>query len=131
MTFTQTHLSYKFKLQQNPDGGWVATSDDPPCKLEGATREEVEQKMRAKLMEQLSPEIAKNIKLNLPGANINTKFNIKIRRGSADTDMPHSLVPGRADTGPKLEASFSPRLAVLVGAAITLLVLLWRIAGRH
>lgn len=128
MSFTQTHLSYKFKLQQKPEGGWIATSDEPACTLEGTTREEVEQKIRAKLMEQLQPEIAEKIKLSLPGVNVNTKFNIKIRRGSPDTDMPHSLLPGSGNSGPKLEAAISPKLLVLIGAAATVLILLWRIA---
>jgi hypothetical protein len=45
--------------------------------------------------------------------------------------MAGALVPGSGDTGPKLEAAFSPRLFVLLGAVIALLALLWRIAGRH
>lgn len=130
MTFSQTHLSYKFKLEQRPEGGWVATSDDPPCTLEGATREEVEQKMREKIAERVTPEFAKQIKLAIPGVKVNSNIKITLRPGSSDrmTITENGKV---LDSGPKAEAVISPKLLVLLGAAIAIALLLWRIATRH
>lgn len=121
MTFT--HLSYKFKLEQSPDGVWAATSEDPPCKLEGATREEVEQKMKEKIGERLAPDIAQQIKFAIPGVKVNSNIKVTLRRGDSGS------VAQDAD-GPKAEAVLSPKLLVLIGALIAIVLLVWRLTAH-
>ena len=125
MTFTQTHLSYRFNLQQKPEGGWVATCEDPSCTLEGATREEVEHKMKAKIAEQLTPEITEQIKLAIPGVKVNSNIKITLRRGDSGT-----VTRDQNLDGPKAEAAISPKLLVLIGALITIVLLLWRLTAH-
>lgn len=130
MTFTQTHLSYRFTIQQKPDGGWVATCDNPPTTLEGATREEVEQKIREKVAERVTPELAKQIKLSIPGMKVNSNIRITLRPRSSDpvtiTENGNVL-----DFGPKAEAVISPKLLALIAVIVAIALLLWSLIGRH
>ena len=127
MTFTQTHLSYRFMLRQKPEGGWVASCDEPPCTIEGATREEVQQKMRDMIAQRVTPEIAERIQLALPGVKVNSNIKITLRPGSSDsiTAAENGTV---LDSGPKAEAVISPKLLILLGVAIAIALLLWRAA---
>ena len=53
-----TEFKFSFKIQPKADGGYEAICEDPPAHIEGATREEVEQQVRVKLVAMLGPEVA-------------------------------------------------------------------------
>ncbi|MGH9521300.1 MAG: type II toxin-antitoxin system HicB family antitoxin [Terriglobales bacterium] len=132
MSISETHLSYKFKLQPKPDGGYTAISDDPPCTIEGATREEVEQKMREKIMEQISPEIASKLTFSAPGVKLRTniKFNAHIGGARNNAALPGMNAASSLDGAPHAEPVVSPKLLVLIGALVTILVLVWRLTAH-
>ena len=132
MSFTQTHLNYKFKLQQEPNGSYTAICDDPPCTIEGTTREEVEQKMREKLMEQISPEIASKLTFSAPGVKVHTNIKFNTRMGTAKNNaaVAGMNAPSSLDRTPHAEPVISPKLLVLIGALVTILVLVWRLTAH-
>src|SRR5678815_3352891 len=79
-----------FKIHPKPDGGFEAVSEDPPVKLEGATREDVEQQVRARLVQMLGPEVAAMLPVNFVDKSQQTgeshaSFTVKktIRIGSS------------------------------------------------
>ncbi len=60
----RTEFNLSFEIHPKADGGYEAISENPPLKIEGATREEVEQQLRVKLVEMLGPEIAAMLPVN-------------------------------------------------------------------
>jgi hypothetical protein len=85
-----TDFKVAFKIHPKPDGGFEAVSEDPPIKLEGATREEVEQQVRARLVQMLGPEVAAMLPVNFVDKSqqtgeSRTSFTVKktIRIGSS------------------------------------------------
>jgi hypothetical protein len=55
---SRTEFNVAFKIHPKPDGGFEAVSENPPIRIEGATREDVEKQVKVKLVELLGPEIA-------------------------------------------------------------------------
>ena len=60
-------FKFSFKIQPKPDGGYEGICENPPTRIEGATREEVEQQIRVKLVEMLGPEVAAMLPASLVG----------------------------------------------------------------
>ena len=58
MTMQESHLTLRVKIEPKPEGGYVAISPNPQLNFEGATREEVENKVRAQLVAALGPQVA-------------------------------------------------------------------------
>ena len=84
-----THFSYR--IEEKPGGGFIGRSSDPGMEpLEGATREEVLQKIQAKAT-------------SLAGENVSGKgfkfggFNVTVNRKFSYTSIP--VNPGGASTG--------------------------------
>ncbi len=79
---SRTEFNVAFNIHPKPDGGYEAVSENPPVRIEGATREEVEQQVRVKLVELLGPEVAAMLpvsfadKLQPIGQN-KTSFTVK------------------------------------------------------
>ncbi len=113
MSFTETHVTYRWKIEQKPEGGFVARSDDSAETIEGATREEVEAKLKQKLASLIGPEIAK-INLREPtlrwDTHIDKKFTIT-RTSSLDP----------AGSGSLLSATW--KILVVIGIVLLFLVL--------
>jgi hypothetical protein len=55
---SRTEFKFAFNIHPKPDGGFEAVSENPPIKLEGATREDVERQVRERLVQMLGPEVA-------------------------------------------------------------------------
>ena len=55
---SRTEFKFSFQIHPKPDGGFEAVSENPPIKLEGATREDVERQVRERLVQMLGPEVA-------------------------------------------------------------------------
>ena len=86
-----THFSYR--IEEKPDGGFIARSSDPGMEpLEGATREEVLQKIQAKATAMASPNLSdKGFKFGGFNVTVNRKFSytsIPAKTGVAATDSP-------------------------------------------
>lgn len=64
---TRQEFNVSFQIHPKPDGGYEAVSENPPLKIEGATREEVEQQIRVKMVEILGPEIAAMLPVSFAG----------------------------------------------------------------
>jgi hypothetical protein len=76
---TKVHLAYK--IEEKPEGGFIARSDDPNVEpIEGATKVELFQKMRAKTAELVGKEIPleailKSSEFSVGGAKVNVNVN--------------------------------------------------------
>src|ERR1051326_4113456 len=55
---SRTEFKFAFNIHPKPDGGFEAVSENPPIKLEGPTREDVERQVRERLGQMLGPEVA-------------------------------------------------------------------------
>ena len=83
MTTTTTTAKFSYKIEAKPDGGVIAIPADPAMeRLEGSTREEVEQKIQAKVTEMIGAQ--------LPGAFKFGGVNVTIKRNSNVTTWAHS-----------------------------------------
>jgi len=76
MTTKTTTARFSYHIQAKPEGGFVATPADPAMEtLEGSTREEVEQKIQAKISEMIGAQIPTAFKLGGVNVTINRKVN--------------------------------------------------------
>ncbi|MBZ5718986.1 MAG: hypothetical protein LAO03_01255 [Acidobacteriia bacterium] len=77
MTTKTTTARFSYNIQAKPDGGFVATPTDPAMEtLEGSTREEVEQKIQAKITEMISAQLPAAFKFG--GVNVTVKRNSNV-----------------------------------------------------
>lgn len=108
-----SEFNVSFKIHPKPEGGFEAVSENPPIKLEGATREEVEQQVRVKMVEMLGPEVAAMLpvsftdKLQQSGQS-KTSFTVKktfkigagLSQGEANiASTTHTFTTGGTTTG--------------------------------
>ena len=147
---------FTFKIEPKPGGGFTATSDHHPDTLEGATQEEVEQKVRELLAKLVGPDLAAKIPLHTATTSSPTEarktFDIVVKRAMSVTtgkipasglSQPGALPgPGQSgDTKAMFSASSGPierasessgsgafiKFALLILAAI---VLVWALSHR-
>lgn len=70
-----THFSYK--IEQKPEGGFIARSTDPGVEpIEGATQEEVIQKIQARAMTPFGEKLAGGFKFGGLNVNVTRKVNV-------------------------------------------------------
>ena len=136
MKLSEKHITYRWKIESKPEGGFIARADNPADTIEAATREEIEAKIREKLVALLGSDFS-GLDLTQPGTHVETdgekKFSFSLGQpGSgkpSDAPAPAQLQdvsPG--SIGPVGE-SLLPALwkaAVLVGIAIIIWLLLHR-----
>ena len=106
MTMQESHLTLRVKIESKPEGGWVSTSPDPQLNFEGATREEVENKVRAQMVQILGPAVAGMLPANFSDPsfvreqvatpdkikmNIKKSFNITVNHGGQTSEFSHSF----------------------------------------
>ncbi len=85
---TEPHQKYQFKIEQKPEGGYVLRSEHPPLLIEGATKEEVEEKLKAEITKLLPEGIAKKL------VELSQMAGVSVRRTSrSKPTTPHSLRP--------------------------------------
>ena len=111
----------------------MAVSEDPPERLEAETREELEGKVREKLVAAMGPEFAAKLELAIPGSqpatHIQKKFSITIGnpvRIPATPTVIQSEVPTPApiDAGGGSMLTALWKIAVLIGIALVIWLLL-------
>ena len=80
MDTSERHTTFRWRIEQKPEGGFIARSADSPDTLEGTTREEIEAKMREKLAAVLGPEIAAKVDFHHTGApQVHVEKKISVR----------------------------------------------------
>ena len=141
----ESHLNfnYRFKIEEKPGGGFIARQEGGDLTLEGATKEEVEQKMLEKLSLVAGPQVAKALKgLSLAdikeqgGIHVERKFNLVINKdklgaASFTSSLPSS--PGTDSTGPisrDAEPLISRQVLWIIIGALALLTL-WLLLQRR
>ena len=92
MNANTTSVKFSYHIQPKEGGGFVAIPSDPALKtIEGSTKEEVEQKIQARISEMIEVELPMSLKLGGINVSVKPKINFTIR------NKPNA-VPGRADT---------------------------------
>lgn len=135
MSLSERHFTFRWKIESKPGGGFQAIAENSPEVLEAETREEIEDKIRGKLVEAMGPEFAGKLELAIPGSHgtthVEKKFSITIGspvRTPATPTRIESQVPTPApidaDGGSMLTAVW--KIAVLIGIAIIIWLLLQR-----
>ncbi len=131
MSGSEQHFTFRWKITTKPDGGFVAVSDDPADNIEGATREEVEGKIKEKLAAALGADIAVKIDLSKPGTHVTTTKKFSFSLGGPSTPSPkpdlaqqESTTPVPIDAGSSSMLGAVWKIALLVGVAIIIYLLL-------
>jgi hypothetical protein len=117
MSTTQTRVKFAFKIEPKPEGGFVARSEEPPCTIEGATRDEIDAKIREKIGALLAPELAAKLDFSQPGVHIEKKFSFALKQKAEDAEA----------APPKPDSLISTSLIVKLAIAAGILLLLWRL----
>jgi len=136
MGISESDFKFSFKIEPKPEGGFIARSENPDWTLEGATREEVEGKIRAKIAEISGIDIADALPLEKLGqsgvtVNIQKKFTFSSKRAGdkqiadASTGQLGSPTPAAIEPSGFSLTSLIKVLIVLV-ILLILLVLLRR-----
>ena len=129
---SKQHLSYRIVVK--PEGGYIATSSDPGCEpLEGATQEEVVEKVRQKTAALLGRALPADLfKLGGLTVKVHKKINISTMTNQAGAQPIFSksdsmLLDGTSPAAIEPRGSGLGALLYLVGALVTLLSLayLW------
>ena len=118
---TVTKLTYR--IEDKPGGGFIARSDDPAAEtFDGATREEVQQKIDDKLMALVGDLLHHKIKI---GDSVNVSFTEKVSTKFA-TSKPSQTLAANTTFAPSSEPRFESggtfwrwlALLVAIGAMI-------------
>jgi len=136
MGVSESHFKFSFKIEPKPEGGFIARSENPALTLEGATREEVEGKIRAKIAEIAGTDLANALPLEKLGTgavnvNIQKKFAFSTKKPGekpiADASPPQlgSTTPAPIEPAGVSLATLV-KVLIVVGILLTLLVLLRR-----
>ena len=71
---------FVYRIEPNPAGGFIARPSDPSLEpIEGATREEVQQKIQAKITEMIQSQLPTELKLGPLNVKINRKVTVTTR----------------------------------------------------
>ena len=136
MSISESNFKFSFKIEPKPEGGFIARCDNPDWTLEGATREEVEGKIRAKIAEIAGIDIASALpleKLGQAGVNVNIqkKSTFSSRRAGdkpitdASTGQIESPTPAAIEPS-GISLTTLIRVLIVLGILLILLVLLRR-----
>lgn len=124
---TTTKLTYR--IEAKPGGGFIARSDDPSAEtFEGATRDEVQQKIDDKLLALIGDVLHHKIKI---GDSVNVSFTEKVSTKFA-LSKPSESVAGQTEVGSSSEPRFESGstfwrwLALLLAIGAIILYLLRR-----
>lgn len=87
MEIKNTTTKFVYQIEPRPEGGFVArpsdTSDNAAMEsIEGATREEVQEKIQAKLAELIEQQVPTLIKFGGLNVTVNKKINVTTRTSS-------------------------------------------------
>ena len=126
-----TSAKFSYRVEPKPEGGFRAIpSDSSMAVIEGSTREEVNEKIRAKLGEMITAQLPISFKVGGIPVTINTKFNVRTRT-DAQPGVPGSDPnPNRFQSASELYTGASPIVPVAgTGKAFRFVVTSAAIAG--
>ena len=120
---SEEHHKYQFKIEQKPEGGYILRSEHPPLLIEGETKEEVEDKLKAEFTKLLPEGIANKLLELSRMAGVSVKTNITFKTNGSTQLPPADVSPSAMiASGPKAEPLISPKLVVgllvLLGIAL-------------
>ena len=139
MKLPEKHITYRWKIESKPEGGFIARADNPADTIEAATREEIEAKIREKLAAMLGSDFSEldlsGLDLTKPGTHVEThvekKFSFSLGETSPGTPPDAPAPAQRQDVSSgsiePVGGSLLPSLwkaAVLVGIAMIIWLLL-------
>ncbi len=135
---------FSFKIEAKPEGGFVARSEGLGETFEGATKEEVEEKIRAKVAEVAGPELAEALANALKGVDapkIQVKKKIEfavVKKTSSAASatanaQPSVLMGSSPDSGPidRTSEGSGARFLKLLLIAGAVVLLIWLLLYRH
>ena len=145
MTMQESHTTLRVKIESKPDGGFVSVSENPQLNFEGATREEVENKVRQQLVQILGPQVAGMLPTNFSDPsfvrenvatpdkikmNIKKSFNITVNKSNGTTSEfshtfgsnPSSHSPDFVSSSSSSEENFGPVRRTGDGSAAMLML---------
>ena len=134
MSISESNFKFSFKIEPKPEGGFIARSEDLDCTLEGATREQVEGKIRAKIAEISGIDIADALpleKLGQSGVNVNIQKKFTFKRAGderiadASTGQLESPTPAPIEP-PRISLTTLMKVLIVLVILLILLVLLRR-----
>ena len=134
MKLPEKHITYRWRIESKPEGGFIARADKPADTIEAATHEEIEAKIREKLAAMLGPDFSE-LDLTQPGPHVETqvekKFSFSLGEPSPGTPPDAPAPAQRQDVSSgsiePVGGSLLPSLwkaAVLVGIAMIIWLLL-------
>jgi hypothetical protein len=133
MGISESHFKFSFRIEAKPEGGFIGRSEDPAITLEGATREEVEEKIRAKVAEitgvNLAALPAEKLGAGAVNVEIRKKFAFSLKKTGEKqiADASSGQLDG-ATPAPIEPSGISPTtlIKVLVAVVVLLILLLLR-----
>ena len=142
MDISKSSQHFAVAISPKPEGGFVSLSDNPALIVEGATEEEVRDKVIEKIGQLAGPEMAtvfrdnwKQVTQSLPrtqstgekkkfNITVNKKISFSFKKDEGDDPKQVTL-----SAGPSAERAFSPLLKAAIAVAI-LLLLSWFVFRR-
>ena len=128
MSISESNFKFSFKIEPKPEGGFIARCDNPDWTLEGATREEVEGKIRAKIAEIAGIDIASALpleKLGQPGVSVNIqKKSTSSSRRAGDKRIADASTGQLESPTPAAIEPSGISLTTLIKVSIVLVILL-------
>jgi hypothetical protein len=125
MTISESHFEFSFKIEPKPEGGFIGRSEDPAITLEGATREEVEEKIRAKIAEITGTNLANALPLDKLGAGaVNVQIQKKCAFAFKKPGEPQSVDEPAGQPGSLTSAPIEPS-GISLATVVKVLVAVW------
>ena len=128
MDISKSSQHFAVGIMPKPEGGFTSMSDNPALIVEGATEEEVREKVLEKIGQLAGPQMAAMFRDNWkPGLQLPTekKFNLTVNKKisfsfkkNEDSEPKQVTI----DAGPSAERGFTPLLKAAIAVAILLLL---------
>lgn len=124
-----TIAKFTYRIEERPDGGFVACADDGALEtLEGVSREELQKKIEEKLTALVDDQIHQQFKIGGADVRLNLvrKVSTKFQSGNPSPEI--TTPSATSDSSPRFENSgtFWRVLALLLAIAAMVLYLLKR-----
>lgn len=125
---TTSIKKFIYRIEPNPAGGFIARPSDPSlAPIEGATREEVQQKIQAKIAEMIQGQLPLEIKLGPLNVKIDRKVTITTRSTATPDPADKQLSSTESLVAQNMSAATAPsseRISTILRVAAGLLALL-------
>ena len=125
---TTSFKKFIYRIEPNPAGGFIARPSDPSLDpIEGATREEVQQKIQAKIAEMIQSQLPMELKLGPLKVKIDRKITVTTRSTATPNPADKQLSSTECLAAQNAFAATAPsseRISTILRVAAGLLALL-------